>query len=752
MDATSSCLAGKIMSLPRWFLTMVIVLNVVSTRTVVKAAYQDRVLFPTENDLNVLHHKWHDMEDKFLAATESLVRQVLPNLVRMSSAVDISTECTASILKTLSALKDGKKWAFDLIDATGKPMGGQLYGTISFFGSYDQCLNTTAMNPWEPGKEYFRGKYCLVRFRPPMPPKPKTFTYREPVDGFHNLTFKSELFQTLITQVNSFYSFHYQMGLCVPSVCTNEDVHEITSSIAHLISWESDVHSCEIYEQKSLDRDQIAVIIVICIFIGLAMMATALETSAKRFKKFFNYDKLKTTWKLLRAFSIRLNTKKVFDDNGPGDSTFSCLNGLRFLSIGWVVVIHVYSQLSPQFYREAVHSHTYATAFSFQIITSGSLSVDTFFFITGLLVSYQIVSLVDKKGIRFFNVPVIIARRLWRLLPSAMMTLGLIVILPLLNSGPNWNDETGALLRATRENWWTVLACVSNFLPFYNMPMVSIWYISLDVQLFLMAMIILALLFKFPVASYTVMVALSLTSILASGLVIYLSKALPIFLLTAPDKEVVFDQFYYGHTLPHGHVSVYIIGMAMGIYFARTTIPIWSILVGWPVALALLFTALFSAYAFTDGSVPSGVESFFFAATYRTLWALGLAIMVFLCATRNGGFINAILSWKAFVPLNRLSYLVYLLHVLFITYLHGSFKGVVDLADHTNVWFAVGTIGLSYFGAYFMKIIFEAPLAELEKILLEKLFTKKMTDTPNDIKVVPTMTVQPSSQADSCKL
>lgn len=50
---------------------------------------------------------------------------------------------------------------------------------------------------------------------------------------------------------------------------------------------------------------------------------------------------------------MRLNTKKIFDtSNGPEDTTLSALNGMKFLSIGWVVVIHVYSLLSPHLYRK----------------------------------------------------------------------------------------------------------------------------------------------------------------------------------------------------------------------------------------------------------------------------------------------------------------------------------------------------------------------------------------------------------------
>ena len=49
--------------------------------------------------------------------------------------------------------------------------------------------------------------------------------------------------------------------------------------------------------------------------------------------------------------------------------------------------------------------------------------------------------------------------------------------------------------------------------------------------------------------------------------------------------------------------------------------------------------------------------------TQRPLWALFLSWLTFACATGRGGLITRFLSWNGFVPLSRLSFGVYLVHL-----------------------------------------------------------------------------------------
>ncbi len=50
------------------------------------------------------------------------------------------------------------------------------------------------------------------------------------------------------------------------------------------------------------------------------------------------------------------------------------------------------------------------------------------------------------------------------------------------------------------------------------------------------------------------------------------------------------------------------------------------------------------------------------------IWAINTATIIWMCFTGNGGLINKFVSWKAFIPLSRLTYSVYLTHVWIVWY------------------------------------------------------------------------------------
>lgn len=55
-------------------------------------------------------------------------------------------------------------------------------------------------------------------------------------------------------------------------------------------------------------------------------------------------------------------------------------------------------------------------------------------------------------------------------------------------------------------------------------------------------------------------------------------------------------------------------------------------------------------------------ESVFYLTFHKLFWGLALAWVVFACVNGYGGYINSFLSWGFFLPLAKLSYMVYLLH------------------------------------------------------------------------------------------
>ncbi|GFR00131.1 NRF domain-containing protein [Trichonephila clavata] len=135
--------------------------------------------------------QWVNLEESFRESVDAVVRQALPLLVRASSEMQLSNGCYTSFFQLLLGLRRLRPWAFQMIDAFGKPPAGMLQGTVTSFGAYDECVNILAMSDAKkkiPAQQYFRGKYCTVEIKPPLPPKPQYYTMYQPVSILANFS------------------------------------------------------------------------------------------------------------------------------------------------------------------------------------------------------------------------------------------------------------------------------------------------------------------------------------------------------------------------------------------------------------------------------------------------------------------------------------------------------------------------------------------------------------------------------------
>jgi peptidoglycan/LPS O-acetylase OafA/YrhL len=84
---------------------------------------------------------------------------------------------------------------------------------------------------------------------------------------------------------------------------------------------------------------------------------------------------------LVKGFSAYTNTTKLIKITTSTPDQLPCLNGLKCLSMVWIVAGHQFSV--PKYMLEWIEN-LYS-----MIIVSGTLSVDTFFTIGGALMSYS---------------------------------------------------------------------------------------------------------------------------------------------------------------------------------------------------------------------------------------------------------------------------------------------------------------------------------------------------------------------------
>ncbi|XP_053380228.1 nose resistant to fluoxetine protein 6-like [Mercenaria mercenaria] len=104
-----------------------------------------------------------------------------------------------------------------------------------------------------------------------------------------------------------------------------------------------------------------------------------------------------------------------------------------------------------------------AKRFTFQAIMNATVSVDTFFVLSGLLVSYLSLREMKKRGAPLkFNWLLFYFHRYWRLTPPYMLLLMLYVpTMRYWGDGPFW-PQKGVDVDECKDTWWTNLLYINN--------------------------------------------------------------------------------------------------------------------------------------------------------------------------------------------------------------------------------------------------------------------------------------------------
>lgn len=144
--------------------------------------------------------------------------------------------------------------------------------------------------------------------------------------------------------------------------------------------------------------------------------------------------------------------------------TMECLNGLRVVSIGYVVILHCfeYYGFTPAiFNRDGTENWERTWGHSF--MRHGDAIVETFFCITGLLMSYNFLR-ARERGEKFNTVKYYI-HRFFRIAPVYYAAVLLVIaFIPYLGDGPSYQKIIEpALHRNCVQYWWSALLFIQNW-------------------------------------------------------------------------------------------------------------------------------------------------------------------------------------------------------------------------------------------------------------------------------------------------
>ena len=624
-----------------------------------------------------------------------------------------------------------------VLDAWGKPGAGILEGNTLALGSYDECSLAEGT------------EYCLATLH--LPPYVPTYT----------------------------------IGVCLPAECTVQDLDTILDTILGLLGINATVSlqmTCETFD-KTFNPGSIIMIFVCCIFAFLVLVATAVDMLVQLVES-YREENVTEAGKMLNADVSRKNDvnekthllqpgkeENVQKGRKPNisarvglflkesflafslyrtlpsilstkqsSSAINCINGIRVLSMFWVIGAHANMVLLGTSDNTMYEVTVLAPRFSYQAIVNGFYSVDSFFFLSGLLVAYLTLREMKRrhaKGKTWYAFPALsyYIHRYLRLTPAyAFVVFFVWQVVPLMGSGPFWNLAAQSQATLCDKYWYTNLLYINNFWPedFSKQCVGWGWYLANDMQFFVISPIMLIPLFFLWPLGVVVTTVILIGSLIVTGTLagVYNLGVSSFELLADPlaanMTHADYNSVYYGK--PYCRIMPYLVGILLGyMLYKEIKLPfkrivntlIYSLMILF--ALGLCMAVVYGIYPMWHGHHYSVAEHVTYLTYARLAWGIGLALIVFACHNGYGWWIDVFLSWKVWIPLSRLTFMAYLMHLIVLLIMMYTFRTPLHFSDVTIGVYMVAGVVLSYGAAALVAIAVEFPLGEVEMALFRML-------------------------------
>ncbi|CAH8433554.1 unnamed protein product [Schistosoma haematobium] len=615
-------------------------------------------------------------------------------------------DVTSIVYGIIRSDKEAVKW----LDAAGKIVPGVSGGGINWVGSMELCRNITDFSYGL--SQHVQGKYCSAYVKLPSA-------------------------EDLPEKV----SFELNYGVCIPHSCTKDDLIWLLDMVLSKVNLSIDKSTSFCHADfGELPKDgwfwvamSLLVLMIILLISGTMVDVVLWCNWNYRFYEFlynrirvslpddtfttseeenlveqtpcdqsesvklsyfeYRFDVLSNTTpfvKFVATYSIPFDTSRlwhfkpsqVLNKSGhPCDHPLLCLDGIRFLTMNWIIYGHciLFSMFVAN--NMLLYSQIHQPKWTYQAIIGSTLSVDTFFFMSGLLSTYLTIPKLRripswKHWIKFWWS--FVFHRILRLTPAYLLVLILYTGLfnhayvgPMYPQTPNLMD-----IKFCRDHWW--ITYLNNFIYPDETCMGWSWYLSNEIQF----------------------------SIVLS----------PIFLCL-----VACSSFTTIYIKPYTRWSTYAIGLLLGWFLEKyptilenvnTKTKVLIGVIGVCLSSIFCVSTVYGLYGLLSGKV--GPFTTFGAATYtafhRPIFILGIAIVVSMCALGCGGPIRWILTLSVFRVPSRLTYTAYLVHPIVVLFIALGSQNPILLDDLHLIVMFFAVLPITYCLAYLVTLVTESPV------------------------------------------
>ncbi|KAL1502201.1 hypothetical protein ABEB36_007377 [Hypothenemus hampei] len=511
-----------------------------------------------------------------------------------------------------------------------------------------------------------------------------TFVYHlQPVD---NDTTIWVLIQNISSNPQNYRHDLLRHGICVPTHCdgtigntTKEEIEVCYNMKFEKLALKGHVSNLKCQTSQSpytIDEYNIIFGAVLLLYLLFVLFASFYERFVLNSDKMHLYQKnLNKGNMFIAAFSIPKNWIRLRSNNtNPDHRKLKCIQGIRFYNMICVIMTHTIMAALGGPVANTLYTENTTRSVLNMLIANGWYAIQTFFVISGWLLSYHFYQMLeDMKKIKFTYIFVAIFNRYLRLAPSLAIMVGIHgTWLVHLSRGPYWDEMVGQEYRNCRKNGWTNLLFVNNYVDSDNMCLHQTWYIAADMQLFIMAIVILFFTSHYPKQLKRIFILLLVIGFLTPG--------------------IVHHVFW------------------------------WFLTFGMCISLILI------AVIFYDPTFEvTPLKSAFYWSCGKNIFALGIAIGIFGFTRKIGWFARWFCEFHPVQILGRLTYSAYIVHVAIIRW-EAGYKRYPTSANDGIIFVAVlGDVVCSYLAGVVLCLLIEMPVSALQKLLASRSNRSKAT-------------------------
>ncbi len=534
-------------------------------------------------------------------------------------------------------------------------------------------------------------------------------------------------------------------GLCLPARCSSVQLFPVQVALAQVInkmlpikiSWQNiifaDVDKMGA-ENASLETPGK----ITWALLGAMLAICILSTIFRQFLPARSFPA-----RLSDCFHLWKNFKSITETANAVDPGLNVLNGVRVLGMAWIVLGHT-GEVLGEFSVPLLNMQGYQSAVleqrSYTMITSATLSVDVFFFLTaflGILVCEHELkkakTWIEKaKGVLmvyFYR-----AVRLWPLYGLSILVY--LHVLKTLYDGP-LSYINGYMLQNSPcyDNWYYNLLFVNNFVRNKETDDYCLgwsWYLANDFQLYLLVPILCILYSQRKLFGFLALAALFAISVVTQ-IAVFTKYEISIDIVHRISPK--FWSKYYDK--PYCRIAPFLLGVLFAwIYQAKgktssggDTNPSLVVranstirdnaVIRYVMYLAGIAGILYCVLAYFDfyktGSDKTLGMHMAFAMVSRPLFVASLMLLLYPALLGKAALVRALLGHEIWTVLSKLTYATYLFHVLVVSFYYSSMHQSVYFTPAKPFIFGLETTVLSFTVAFFMSLVVEWPLTLVAK-------------------------------------